>query len=478
MEKLKVASLFCGCGGMDLGVLGGFSFLGKEYKENPFEIVYSVDFDEYCTKIYNDNFSHKCIVKDVRDIVIEELPKFDMLIGGFPCQSFSISAQNPPRLGYKDERGMLFFEMVKILKERTPRFFIAENVKGILSANSGKAFPMIINEFQNAGYYVSHKLLNASDYGVPQKRERVIIMGFRNYEDFEKYRFPSKIKNEDRKVLGDVLISQENENNSLFFSEKAVAGMLAVREKMNKGRVQSLSEPCNTVSAHLAKVSLNSTDPVLMVNGRYRRFSTREAARIQSFPDSFKLDSVSQNRQYKAIGNAVPPVMMWHVIKALQKVFVIRQLDFIKTQQKYPLNIVERTIDFDFVEESKELVYKKDKNLLISFVKADNIDQYLDRSAKVYYTGKKFPSTVALNKLYYFMPYIKGKGIKDLYFIKIARIGTRKEGQPDNDPNDLRLVFEIEFVGQLFDNYKQVSLEIWHTFTDTNMTELFLKLNK
>ena len=368
--------------------------------------------------------------------------------------------------------------MVKILKERTPRFFIAENVKGILSANSGKAFPMIINEFQNAGYYVSHKLLNASDYGVPQKRERVIIMGFRNYEDFEKFRFPSKIKNEDRKVLGDVLISQENENNSLFFSEKAVAGMLAVREKMNKGRVQSLSEPCNTVSAHLAKVSLNSTDPVLMVNGRYRRFSTREAARIQSFPDSFKLDSVSQNRQYKAIGNAVPPVMMWHVIKALQKVFVIRQLDFIKTQQKYPLNIVERTIDFDFVEESKELVYKKDKNLLISYVKADNIDQYLDRSAKVYYTGKKFPSTVALNKLYYFMPYIKGKGIKDLYFIKIARIGTRKEGQTDNDPNDLRLVFEIEFVGQLFDNYKQVSLEIWHTFTDTNMTELFLKLNK
>ena len=120
MEKIKVASLFCGCGGMDLGVKGGFSFLGKEYKENPFDIVYSVDFDEYCTKIYNENFEHKCLVKDVRDIDIKELPQFDMLIGGFPCQSFSISAQNPPRLGYKDERGMLFFEMVNILKERQP----------------------------------------------------------------------------------------------------------------------------------------------------------------------------------------------------------------------------------------------------------------------------------------------------------------------------------------------------------------------
>ena len=303
---------------MDLGVIGGFSYLGKEYMENPFEIVYAVDNDEYCTKIYNDNFKHKCIVKDVRDIVVDEMPQFDMLIGGFPCQSFSISAQNPPRLGYKDERGMLFFEMVKILKKRQPRFFVAENVKGILSANKGKAFPMIMNEFREAGYAVVHKLLLASDYGVPQKRERVIIVGFRNKEDFYKFHYPLKVKSSERKVLGNVIIEECNHDESLFFSEKAVAGMLAVREKMNKGRVMSLNEPCNTISAHLAKVSLNSTDPVFMVGDRYRRFSSREAARIQSFPDSFVFNSVSQIRQYKAIGNAVPPVMMWHIAKSLQ----------------------------------------------------------------------------------------------------------------------------------------------------------------
>lgn len=318
MEKIKVASLFCGCGGMDLGVIGGFSYLGKEYMDNPFEIVYAVDNDEYCTKIYNDNFKHKCMVKDVRDIVVDDMPQFDMLIGGFPCQSFSISAQNPPRLGYKDERGMLFFEMVKILRKRQPRFFVAENVKGILSANKGKAFPMIINEFMEAGYTVVHKLLLASDYGVPQKRERVIIVGFRNKEDFYKFHYPLKVKTTERKVLGNVIMEECNHDESLFFSEKAVAGMLAVREKMNKGRVMSLTEPCNTISAHLAKVSLNSTDPVFMVGDRYRRFSSREAARIQSFPDSFIFDSVSQNRQYKAIGNAVPPVMMWHIAKSLQ----------------------------------------------------------------------------------------------------------------------------------------------------------------
>lgn len=475
MERIKVASLFCGCGGMDLGVLGGFSFLDKDYPENPFEIVYAVDFDEYCSKIYNENFEHKCLVKDVRDIEINELPEFDMLIGGFPCQSFSISAQNPPRLGYKDERGMLFFEMVKILKERQPRFFIAENVKGILSANAGKAFPMIINEFRDARYHVMYKLLNASDYGVPQKRERVIIMGFLKEDDYRVFKYPSKIKREDYKVLGDVILEEENNNESLFFSEKAVAGMMAVRDKMNKGRTQNLEEPCNTISAHLAKVSLNSTDPVLMVDGRYRRFSAREAARIQSFPDSFKLDSVSQGRQYKAIGNAVPPVMMWHIIKALQKIFVVRQLDFLSTLEQYPENIVDNTKG-KINSQQTTTQYDKSKNVLISYVKSDNMEQFLDRSAKIYYTGKKFPSTVALNKLYYFMPYFKGKGIRDLYLIKIARVGTRKEGQPDNNPNDFRLVFEIEFVDKLFDDFKPINLEIWRTFTDTNMTELFSKI--
>jgi len=109
------------------------------------------------------------------------------------------------------------------------------------------------------------------------------------------------------------------------------------------------------------------------------------------------------------------------------------------------------------------------KNCLISLVKKDNIEQYVDQSAKIYYTGKRFPSTVALNKLYYFMPYLKGKGIRDLYIIKIARVGNRKEGQIGEDKNDFRLVFEIEFVKQLFEDYKPVELKIWRSFTDTTL---------
>lgn len=332
MARIKVASLFCGCGGMDLGIIGGFDFLGTSYPRSAFDIVYAVDNDEYCTKIYNANFEHKCLIKDVREIVPSQIPDFDVLVGGFPCQSFSISAQNPPRLGYKDERGMLFFEMVKILKEKEPRAFIAENVKGLLSANNKRAFPMILREFTDAGYHVQYYIVNATKFGVPQKRERVIIIGFRNKEDEKSFHFSHYIPN--YAVLEDVLDHNQDHNEKLYFSERAVAGMMAVREKMNKGRVQDPTQPCNTISAHLAKVSLNSTDPVLLIGERYRRFSCREAARIQSFPDTFSFDVVADNRQYKAIGNAVPPVMMWHIANSLQRAFGISDGNYEKNSPK------------------------------------------------------------------------------------------------------------------------------------------------
>lgn len=152
-----------------------------------------------------------------------------------------------------------------------------------------------------------------------------------------------------------------------------------------------------------------------------------------------------------------------------------KQLDFFDVLQQYPEYIVENDIaSEDFAEYISEkephgISMNADKSVLISLVKEDNVEHYLNQSAKIYYTGKRFPSTVALNKLYYFMPYIKHKGIRDLYLIKIARVGTRKEGQPDNDPNDFRLVFEIEFVKKLFNDYMHIELEIWHTFTDTTL---------
>lgn len=163
----------------------------------------------------------------------------------------------------------------------------------------------------------------------------------------------------------------------------------------------------------------------------------------------------------------------------------VKQLNFFDLFDQYELEPIKQNFtireDIGVVYRAKrihrELPIDLTKNLLICNVKKDNWEQYLDGSAKIYYTGKKFPTTVALNKLYYFMPYLSGKGIRDLYYIKIARLGYRKEGQKNEDKKDLRLVFEIERVGQLFDDYRKTKLEIWRTFTDTTM-EMVVNLKK
>ncbi len=317
MGKLKVASLFCGCGGTDVGLLGGFDFLGKNYPNNPVKIVYANDIDDNACRIFEENFGITPDNRDIREIKSEELPNFDILTGGFPCQSFSIVAQNPKRLGVKDDRGKLFFEMCRILRDKKPKCFIAENVKGILSANEKNAFPLITKEFEDSGYNVSYKLLNAVNFGVPQKRERVIIVGIRKDLGFT-FDFNGLPQEGDFPIASLSQVIENSVPEKYFFSQKAVDGMMRKRETMNKGRAQDITQPCNTVGAHLAKVSLNSTDPVLMVGERYRRFTPREVARIQSFPETFKLVG-SESAQYKALGNAIAPVMFWHVANSVLK---------------------------------------------------------------------------------------------------------------------------------------------------------------
>ena len=317
MKKVKIASLFSGGGGTDIGFTGGFDFLNKHYDENNVEIVFANDIEKSANLHFEKNFGLIPDERNIRDIKSEELPDFDILTGGFPCQSFSVSAQNPKRLGIKDERGTLFFEMIRILKDKKPKAFFAENVKGIYSANNKEAFPLIISEFEKAGYTVSVKLLVATQYGVPQKRERVFIIGIRN--DLKlKFEFnDAPIQAEENYVpIKDILEGDIIEK--YYFSQKAVDGMKSTRlsKAMNKGRAQDIEKPCNTVSSHLSKVSLNSTDPVLITNGRYRRFTPREVARIQSFPENYELVG-SEGAQYKMLGNAIPPVMMWYIARDL-----------------------------------------------------------------------------------------------------------------------------------------------------------------
>lgn len=164
---------------------------------------------------------------------------------------------------------------------------------------------------------MKYKVLNAAEYGVPQKRERVIIVGFRKDLKID-FSFPDPIITEECQFKPLQSVIEKEVPDKYFFSERAVAGMMKSREFMNKGRAQDVTKPCNTVGAHLAKVSLNSTDPVLYLSGRYRRFTPREVARIQSFPENFELIG-SEVAQYRALGNAIPPVMFWYIARKVEK---------------------------------------------------------------------------------------------------------------------------------------------------------------
>ena len=304
-----------------MGLMGGFDFLGKTYDRHPITVGQAIEFDKKAVSVYNDNFQHPCELRDILEVNNSEVIDHDIMVGGFPCQSFSINNTN--RLGYTDARGQLFFEMVRLLKAKKPRCFIAENVRGLLSANEGHAFRLIISEFKNCGYFVKYKILKAKYYGIPQKRERVFIMGFRDESDSDHFQFPEPTTYSDFIPLKRVLEPRHAITEDHYFSERAVMGMFRAKKinpgwADNKGNPQNIEEPCDTVISNIP--SLNGTSPCLLDQGRYRKFTPREVARIQSFPESFNL-ATSKSASYHVLGNAVPPVLMWHVANAMLKAF-------------------------------------------------------------------------------------------------------------------------------------------------------------
>lgn len=290
--------------------------------------------------------------------------------------------------------------------------------------------------------------------------------------------------------------------------------------KTGMARRLSLDEPSLTLTCSPCQKQTERCHPL-----ETRPLSVREYARIQTFPDNWTFQG-SMSDKYKQIGNAVPVNLAWAVGRSLIRLFndiqrimpentqncteavreimhkqslleVVKdrntqtstvtnkyhELNFLDLFDQYALNsITDNSMVHDDINWEKyggkprqAAMVDETKNVLISLVKKDNEKMFLDGSATIYYTGKKFPTSVALKKLFYFMPYIKGKGVRDLFFIKIARLGYRKEGTAEEDRNDLRLVFEVEFVKQLFEDYKPVELKIWQTFTDTTVDKLINK---
>ena len=310
----KVVSLFAGCGGCDQGILGDFKFNKHKYGRLPYDLVYAMDIDQKALNTHKLNFKGAEVrCADICGVDASEIPECDIVIGGFPCQSFS--TVNPTKDPF-DDRANLYKQMVRIVKAKQPLVFIAENVKGLLTLHKGEIFKKVCKAFEGAGYVLSHKLINSADYGVPQKRERVILVGFRKDLGI-KFEFPEETHKGNWAPLSVAVRKLAIDEEKYYFSERAVQGMKNAKPNMKRGLWQKLDEPCLTVTSHLAKVSLNSRDPVLLVDPEkelYRRFTPREAARIQSFPDNFEFAGTEQDA-YRQIGNAVPPVMFWNIAK-------------------------------------------------------------------------------------------------------------------------------------------------------------------
>jgi len=312
---MKVVSFFAGAGGLDLG-----------FKKAGFDIIWANEYDKDIWATYVEN--HKRTTLDRRSIVnieADEVPECDGIIGGPPCQSWSEAGT---LRGIKDKRGQLFYDFIRILNAKQPKFFVAENVSGMLSSRHKKALNNIKELFKNAGpgYNLSFKLLNASDYNVPQDRKRVFFIGIRKDLDFH-YKFPEpKSKKKDLKDAIGNLYNLEmpalpfNKTNGskckVSNHEYMIGGFSSMF--MSRNRVRAWDEQSYTIQAGGRHAPLHPQAPKMkfieqnkreFVKGSeslYRRLSVRECARIQTFPDNFKFIYTHVAAGYKMIGNAVP----------------------------------------------------------------------------------------------------------------------------------------------------------------------------
>ena len=298
----SVVSYFCGCGGLDLGFRGGFKYHNEDYRKLPFNILKAYDNEPRCIETYNNYFGHDCAeVKDLSSAKPNEMPKADILIGGFPCQEFSSCG---PLGGLESERGRLYQTMIAYMNEHKPRMVIGENVINLERMEKGAVLQTIKNDLSNAGYEVRVWKMFAPDYGVPQRRTRLFIICVRN-DVYEKNGFPvepnAEFKENYRSIewaIGDLENITDNtipNQGEYFGASKAKKGNGQGDESNQKDK------PAYTIRAN----------PKSRVQFHYsldRRLTVRECARIQTFPDDFAF-RFSKTVNISQIGNAVPPIL-------------------------------------------------------------------------------------------------------------------------------------------------------------------------
>lgn len=303
-KPITVISLFSGCGGMDLGFLGDFRFLGKEYAKTGFKIIWANEISPAACKTYRENIGNHIVEGDICQ-EIDNMPKeADVIIGGFPCQDISI---NGKMQGINGKRSSLYKYIVEAVKKVQPKVFVAENVGGLLLKKNAASYEKIMKDFGSLGYDVTCHLYHAEDYGVPQTRERVFIVG--TQKGLPQFVPPVETTLKDpvtvKTALEDLELMDENKDFSHIWSKANVSG-----EQGNRRMIAD--RPGYTIRAEChGNIQFHYSLP--------RRISMREAARIQSFPDTFLFPCGLRDTE-RQIGNAVPPVLAWQVANSVKKV--------------------------------------------------------------------------------------------------------------------------------------------------------------
>ncbi|MCL2888469.1 MAG: DNA (cytosine-5-)-methyltransferase [Elusimicrobia bacterium] len=297
-QKIRFIDLFCG--------IGGFHFAAKKFfdsEEINYECLLSSDIDEFACKSYAANFG-KYPSGDITKIPNNKIPEHDILFAGFPCQAFSIIGLGK---GFEDTRGTLFFEIARILAAKKPKAFVLENVKRLVSHDGGKTFKKILTTLKDLGYFVDYKVLNALDYGLPQKRERVIIVGALHPFDMK---WPKKVAS--GKKLNDIL--EKNVAAKYFASKSIIDKRKAAHTSKHTPSIWHENKSGNISSyPYSCALRAGASYNYLLVNGE-RRLTPREMLRLQGFPDDFRI-VLEDSHIRKQAGNAVPVDMVYEVLK-------------------------------------------------------------------------------------------------------------------------------------------------------------------
>lgn len=561
IREIKVVELFAGVGGFRIG-LEGASDAFKTIWNNQWEPSTK---HQDASLVYRARFGSKGHVNDDINLVkTESIPNHDLMVGGFPCQDYSVASTLSKSGGIEGKKGVLWWQIYRILNEKgksRPDYLFFENVDRLLSSPAkqrGRDFAIILASLSDLGYTVEWRVINAAEYGFPQRRRRTYIVGYKNnsivyskIEDLKKWvlydgvfakGFPFQPKDRTESIFsikGTISEVSENFNNGVKESPFGNAGIMSNRNVYSIDSIPQYEGPTMTLGGILIAEELVPEEFFISVDdikkweyekgakkinrvskegyeytfsegamtfpdsidapsrtiitgeggnapsrfkhviktpsGRYRRLLPIELERLNMFPDNHTLHpEVSEIKRAFLMGNALVCGVIREVGKELFR--LIYGEEPVSTKPIEEQRNAQPKLDFSLFDEIKEDLVRNQrkknhtldpsKNVLIGFVKDDFAEYFQDgHITKYYYTGKtkSFPSTIALNKLYYFMPYIKGIGVKDIYLIKIARIGNKAEIRADSTDTDPRLIFELEYVGTLNKN-KFIQLNIYRTY--------------